>query len=238
MGLGEPLDYDRLEEYLSALAYGSRLELLSLLRTPRSLQDIRLAPRQTRPGENPDRAVARQTIQAHLDKLLDIGVVVTRESPQKRGKEYVVNPQRLYQIMEEFRKVGVATGDAPVPSEDTVDLAATRPGPLEAGPRLVLVHGLEEGAAFPLRRTDLREERGWVIGRKEGLHVSLEYDPYVSSENAEIVPVGNEYSLLDLRSSKNGTLLNWRRLGHDERPVLRSGDVVGVGRSLLVFRKE
>lgn len=238
MPFSEPLDYDRLEEYLSALAYGSRLELLSMLRSPRAIQDIRLTPRQVRPGENPDRPVARQTIQAHLDKLMDVGVVLCRESPEKRGKEYLVNPQRLYQILEELRKVGTATADAPMPDDGTVDLGAIRRAATDGGPRLLLVHGLHEGKAFPLRRDDLRDGRGWVIGRREGLHVSLDYDPYVSSENAEVMQEGPDFRLLDLRSSKNGTHLNWRRLETDERPALAPGDVVGVGRSLLVFRRD
>lgn len=238
MALSEPLDYDKLEEYLSALAYASRLELLSMLRAPRPIQDIRMAPRQVRPGENPDRPVARQTIQAHLDKLMDVGVVLCRDSAEKRGKEYLVNPQRLYQILEELRKVGTATADAPMPHDGTVDLGAFRRAALDAGPRLLLVHGLHEGKAFPLRREELREGRGWVIGRREGLHVSLDYDPYVSSENAEVMQDGRDFRLLDLRSSKNGTHLNWRRLDKDERPVLVPGDVVGVGRSLLIFRRD
>lgn len=238
MAAVEALDYDRLEEYLSALAYGSRLELLNILRYPRNVQDIRLSPRQVRPGENPDRPVARQTIQGHLDKLVDIGLVVCRESKEKRGKEYVVNPQKLYQILEELRKVGTVTADAPMPHEGTVDLGATRAERAVSGPRFVLVHGLHEGKTFPLRRDDLREGRGWVIGRREGLQVSLEYDPFVSGENAEVVQEGKEFALLDLRNSKNGTLLNWRRLDKDERPVLVSGDVIGVGRSLLVFRRD
>ena len=238
MAFAEPLDYEKLEEYLSALAYSSRLELLHILRSPRGVQDIRVAPRRLRAGENPERAVARQTIQGHLDKLMDIGVVLSREAPDKRGREYLVNPQRLYQIMEELRKVGTATADAPMPHDGTVDLGASRPKSPPPGPRLLLVHGLHEGKAFPLRAEDLSEGRGWVIGRKEGLPVSLDYDPYVSSENAEVVQEGRDFRLLDLRSSKNGTHLNWRRLERDERPVLASGDVVGVGRSLLVFRRE
>lgn len=234
----EPLDYDRLEEYLSALAYGSRLELLNILRFPKNVQDIRIAPRQVRAGENPDRPVARQTVQGHLDKLVEIGLVVSRDAPERRGKEYLVNPQRFYLILEELRKVGTITADAPVPHDGTVDLGWVRAEHPQAGPRLLLVHGMHEGRSFPLRKEALQEGRGWVIGRREGLHVSLEYDPFVSSENAEIVQSGRDYVLLDLRSSKNGTHLNWRRLEKDERPVLASGDVVGVGRSLLVFRRE
>lgn len=235
----EPLDYDKLEHYLRALAYSSRLELLHHLRLPLALPDIRLQPRQSRPGENPDRSMSRQAIQDHLEKLLEIGVVVAREPEKgKRGREYMVNPQRVYQITEEFRKISTITVGAPASRDATVVLGDTRAGELEPGPKLVLVHGLLEGKAYPLRRTDLHGERGWIIGRKPGLHVSLEYDPYVSLENSEIIPQANEYLLTDLRSSRNGTWLNWRRLDNDERAPLHSGDVVGVGRSLLVCRRE
>lgn len=238
MAIEEPLDYERLEEYLSALAYSSRLEMLNLLRAPKALQDIRLAPRRLRPGETTDRAVARQTVQAHLDKLMEVGLVVAREAPDRRGKEFVVNPQRLFQVLEELRKVGAVSAAAPAPRDTTVDLDALAAGAQEKGPRLLLVHGLIEGKTFRLRAEDLAPGRGWVIGRKPGLPVSLEYDPYVSSENAEIVVEGTDYHLLDLRSSKNGTWLNWRRLDKDERPRLASGDLVGVGRSVMVFRRE
>jgi DNA-binding transcriptional ArsR family regulator len=238
MVAGEPLDYDKLEEYLHALAYSSRLELLSLLRSPRALNDIRLAPRQLKSGERGDRAVARQTIQAHLDKLVEIGVVVAKDREEARGKEYVVNPQRMYQVLEELRKVATLSSGTPSPRHDTVDLGATKPPKLEDGPKLMLVHGLIEGKVFPLRRTDLKDGRGWVIGRKPGLHVSLDYDPYVSVENTEVLPERDGYALIDLRSSKNGTWLNWRRLDKDERVRLTPGDVIGVGRSTLVFRQE
>jgi DNA-binding transcriptional ArsR family regulator len=238
MGVGEPVDYDKLEEYLQALAYTSRLELLHLLRQPRVLQDIRLAPRQLRPGDNPDRNVARQTIRAHLEKLEEIGVVVSREASGEgqRGKEYLVNTQRMYQVLEELRKVATITTGTPAPRLDTVDLGAAKPPTMEDGPKLLLVHGLVEGKVFPLRRSDLKDGRGWVLGRKPGLHVSLDYDPYVSVENAEVLPTPGGLALMDLRSSKNGTFLNWRRLDKDERATLTPGDVIGVGRSTLVYR--
>lgn len=240
MAAGEPIDYERLESYLQALAYRSRLELLHMLRQPRLLQDIRLSPRQLRPGENPERAAARQTIRAHLEKLEEIGVVSAREArgEGQRGKEYVVNTQRVYQVLEELRKVAAITSADSLPRLDTVDLGAAKPAPMEAGPKLMLVHGLVEGKVFPLRRGDLRDGRGWVIGRKAGLQVSLDYDPFVSVENAEVLAQPEGHVLIDLRSSKNGTFLNWRRLDKDERARLTPGDVIGVGRSLLVFRAE
>ncbi|MEO7397883.1 MAG: FHA domain-containing protein, partial [Ilumatobacteraceae bacterium] len=58
-----------------------------------------------------------------------------------------------------------------------------------------------------------------------------------SLENSEIRADGNDFVLVDLRSSRNGTWLNWRRLGAEVRARLEPGDVIGIGRSLLVFRR-
>ncbi|HEV8361167.1 MAG TPA: FHA domain-containing protein [Candidatus Thermoplasmatota archaeon] len=237
MGSAEALDFEKLEDYFLALANSNRLELLHKLRFPHALQEIRLAPRQVRPGQNPDRPSARQTVQTHLDKLIEIGVVIEHEGPGGQSrKQYVVNGQRLYQVMEEFRKVGTIVQGALAGRDATVELGDVRPGAMEAGPKLVLVHGLIEGKPFMLRRSELRGNRGWIIGRKAGLHVSLDYDPYVSLENSEVLPDGDAFVLVDLRSSRNGTMLNWRTLEPDERATLQPGDVIGVGRSLLVFR--
>lgn len=235
MGAEQP-DYDKLEEYFRALAYSARLELLHLLRFPQAVQDIRLTPRQVRAGQNPDRPASRQAIQEHLDRLIDVGVVVVQEAPDGKGrKEFVVNGQKLYQIMEEFRQVGTILARPGAGREATVGLAPAQVAELAPGPKLVLVHGLLEGKAFPLRRADLRDGRGWVLGRKPGLHISLDYDPFISLENSEVVPGADGYRLVDLRSSRNGTWLNWRRLEPGEEAPLKPGSVVGVGRSLLVF---
>lgn len=236
MPSGDEVDYDKLEEYFRALSYSTRIELLHILRFPMALQDIRLRPRQVRPGQNPERPAARQTIQEHLDRLIEIGVVVPEESGKGR-KLFKVNGAKLYQITEEFRQVGAIMADSIVGRDATVGVGGAEALEQEPGPKLVLVHGMLEGKAFPLQRADLSGKRGWVLGRKAGLHVSLEYDPFVSLENSEIIPDGNDYLLVDLRSSRNGTFLNWRRLGPDVRAPLQPGHVIGIGRSLLVFQR-
>lgn len=239
MAEAEDIDYVLLEDHLRALAHASRLELLHLLRLPHALNEMRLAPGRSRAGSSPSRPVARQSIQAHLDKLVDIGVVLAREPAKgRRGKEYVVNAQRMYELTEEFRRVSAVTLGGPVSREATIESRNTSVrAPRQSGPRLVLVHGLLDGKSFPLRRSDVGEGGGWVIGRKPGLPVSLEYDPFVSLVNSEVVHDRDRYLLRDLGSSKNGTWLNWERV--KEAPeALVQGDVVGVGRSLLVFRSE
>lgn len=239
MSAGEKPDFERLEGYFSALSYSTRLELLHLLRYPRELAELKVSPKQVRPGENPERPISRQALLEHLDRLMEIGVVVAREPTNPRdARLFEVNGAQLYRILEEFRAVGTVFAGAAAGRGETAPVGSSASPRLEPGPKLVLVHGLREGQVFPLHAATLAGERGFVIGRKDAVHVSLGYDPFVSLENSEIVVERGEHRLMDLRSSRNGTWLNWRALEKDERAPLRSGDVIGVGRSLLVFRAD
>jgi DNA-binding transcriptional ArsR family regulator len=222
------------------LANPSRLELLRQLRQARTASEVTLQPPDVAPGENPERPISRQAARIHLTKLADIGVVVARRT--RRGHavadEYVLNPQRLFAIVEEMRQLAALRPLQPPGSEATMEgrpMASRRHG---GGVRLVLVHGLEEGRCYSLNLADHGEERGWVIGRRPGVAVCLDYDPFVSSENSEITHSRGSYVLHELRSSRNGTYLNWEPLGKGVSHELRTGDVIGVGRSLLLFQRD
>lgn len=233
--------HTELETYLKVLAHGNRLELLQTLRTPRTLDEIHLTPSAGGENGSPDRNMTRQGIQNHLNKLIDAGIV--RVTPtDRKGKrgilEYHLDSARLFAIVEELRKV------TREPVVDEIDPLATQAltgvgtAGWTEGPKIVLVHGVREGRVFPLLQKDLRPPRGWLIGRSPGVPVRLDYDPFVSLENAEIIQERSDFALLDLRTSKNGTYLNWRRLPAGARVPLESGDVIGVGRTLLVFRPD
>lgn len=227
------VDYVILADALSALGYPMRLELLDQLRFPHTIGEIRVAPTRQDSDGAPDRAVSRQTVQYHLDKLIEGGFV--RESPgEKGGARYAVNPQRIYAVIEEMRALSLmfagrgGGGDA----TGTMD-SASRFEPL-SGPRLVLVHGVYEGKQYAL---DVAQQ-AWIIGRKAGLPVSLDYDPFVSLENAVVERAEGGFAVRDLAGSKNGTFVNWTRLGRGASRRLERGDLVGVGRSLLLFRDD
>lgn len=225
------VDYDALAEDLSALAYAARLELLDLLDAPRLLSEVRLRPRRGEEGANPARVAAKQTVAAHLDRLRESGLLATSEVERggKRLTTYQTNPQRLYAVVEELRRLVVRRpGAAAQEVTGTLDPAAG--ARLPSGPRLVLVHGAYEGRGFPLAAP--QEE--WTIGRRRGLPVSLDYDPYVSAENSVVSRNGDTFLLRDL-DSKNGTQVNWSPVEPGAPARLRHGDIVGVGRSLLVF---
>lgn len=232
-------NYVELEAYLKALAQANRLELIDALRVPRTLDEIHLTPTMAVEMGGADRAMSRQGVQNHLDKLIDVGVV--RVAPtDRKGKrgilEYRLDAGRLFALIEELRRITREPTVGPIDPLATQPLSDAGNEPWPEGPKLVLVHGIREGHVFPLLQRDLRAPRGWLIGRSPGLPVRLDYDPYVSLENAEILSEGREFKILDLRAAKNGTYVNWRRLPPGGEAVLESGDVIGVGRSLLVFR--
>lgn len=230
------IDYIDLAETLQALSYPARLELLDMLRFPHTAAEVRLAPTRVVPGENPDRAVSKQAVQAHLDKLVDTGLV--RVSSIDVGgrsvNQYVANSQRLYAITEELRSVCVRyAGRGPIG-----DATGTLGGPAQAtaasGPRLVLVHGVYEAKTFALSDENAQDGR-WVIGRRRGATVSLDYDPFVSSEHAFITREASGFVLHDAPESKNGTLVNWETMPKGSTRRLKAADIIGVGRSLLSF---
>lgn len=234
-----PIDFERLENYLKVLSHANRLRLLSLLRVPKPLDAILLNPGPSQAGHNPTRPISRQAVQGHLKQLVDLGIVRVR-STNRRGTralyEYVLDQARLYALLEEFRRIGTLETQVPLDPFATEGLPETRPKAWEPGPKLVLVYGASEGRTFPLRPSEQKKGRGWIIGRSRNVHVSLEYDPYVSAENAEVLRAPDGFRLMDLRTAKNGTLLNWQRLPVGGEARLQNGDVIGVGRSLLVFR--
>lgn len=234
-----PIDYAGLAESLDVLGYGARLELLDILRFPHTVSEIRLSPTRQAEGENPDRAISKQAVQAHLDKLVDVGLVRV-EQVMLEGRavnRYVANAQQLYGVVEEMRSLCVRyAGRGPV-GNLTGTLGAAPSPDAPRGPRLTLVHGVYEGKAFPLAKETAVGER-WVIGRQRNASVSLDYDPFVSSEHAAVSREGDAFVLHDLPRSKNGTFVNWTPIPKAGSVRLRGGDVIGVGRSFLVFAPE
>lgn len=230
---------ERLEPYLEVLANSRRLELLGLLRTPRTLDEIHLTAGDVEEGR-PERPLTRQGVQNHLDRLVEAGLVRVRPT-ERRGKrillEYVVDHSRVFALLEELRALATLESRVPLDPQLTQRLEAVPEQSSADGPKLVLVHGLREGRAFPLLPSQLGGGRGWIVGRAAEAHVRLDYDPFVSNENAEVLRDHEGFRLLDLRSARNGTYLNWRRIPLGGEVPLREGDVVGVGKSLLVFRE-
>lgn len=232
-----PVNYVALAEFLEALAYPVRLELLTHLRMPREVSELEITPHKQTGDGSPDRPLARQTIQQHVDKLVASGFV-REEQPEDAGaRRYQVNSSKLYAVIEDLRELStIYAGDGVDPeATGTVDPMAS---PDEAeGPRLVLTHGVYEGKAFPLTDAS-RQEGGWAIGRSEDAPICLDYDPYVSTQNSFVQPREDGFAIRDLPQSKNGTWINWQRLPEDEKRILEPGDAIGVGRSLLTFVPE
>lgn len=235
----QPLDSQRLEAYFKVLAYANRIDLLRMLREPHTIDEIRLEPGAAKAGSRPARPISRQAVGYHLAQLVKAGLVrtgmVEREG-RKRMTEFYVEQSSLYALVEDFRRLSTLGSQTVRKAVETVAMGNERSEPWSEGPKVVLVHGVYEGRAYPLARTKLTGGRGWIIGRRETNHVCLGYDPFVSNENSEILPGRDGFRLLDLRTARNGTYLNWQRVAPGTETSLKNGDVIGVGRSLLLFR--
>ena len=75
-----------------------------------------------------------------------------------------------------------------------------------------------------------------TIGRQEACDVSLPEDPSVSRVHAVLERIGNEWTVVDDGSSRNGSFVNGQRV--HGRQLLRDGDVMRVGDTSLLFRAQ
>jgi pSer/pThr/pTyr-binding forkhead associated (FHA) protein len=73
----------------------------------------------------------------------------------------------------------------------------------------------------------------WV-GRREVADVRLDFDEEVSGLHAQIEFIGGDGTLVDDGLSRNGSFVNGERVRG--RKLLRDGDVLRFGRSLVLFR--
>lgn len=217
-----------LAQALSALGSPTRLALMRAIRVPCTLHEISVGSLEG----VPDRPLARQTVTGHLERLMEVGVISSRQVMRSYGEtsEFVVNHQALFGLSEEVRRLA-RLRPAVEPTVETIHGGVERPSDV-ARPCLVLVRGLDEGATFDLRPGQAQE---WVIGRRRGVAVSLDFDPSISSQNSIITWQGGHHELQNDASSRNGTSLNFRRLRDDEKTPLRHGDLIGVGRVLLLY---
>lgn len=220
-----------LERFLKALANVNRLRLLEELQTPQGYGDLDLPPSRIDEQGDPGRAITRQALRRHVEELMGIGVVIPVSSSRGGAMRFTVDRARLYGIVEQLRKLATVEPEMAVP-HGTVDLSAPPRADPAPGPHVVLVRGVHEGRTFPLERG--REE--WLVGRSRATPICLDYDPYISGTHARILRKDDGFVLADLPGNKNGTYLNWTKLERGGFAPLKSGDILGLGTSLLVFR--
>jgi FHA domain/Bacterial regulatory proteins, luxR family len=100
----------------------------------------------------------------------------------------------------------------------------------EGRPFLVFRDGDDQQLIMPLA-----EQSGelWV-GRRNAATIRLDWDSEVSGLHAQLEIVGDECTLVDDGLSRNGSFVNGERVRG--RRLLRDGDVLRFGRSLVLFR--
>ena len=224
-----PQRFAQLAHDLEALASSSRLHILHDLRAPKPLHEIRVPTAAPGPHGRPGRPLARQTVAHHLETLVGCGLVRRVEAGGDRA-QFLLDAGQVFALIDTLRALAQLRPVAEVPADATLGhgaVAALLPRP----PRLVLAYGREEGVGFGLAGPVGAQ---WRIGRSEACEVRLDYDPYASRVNAVVERRPDGFAVRDVPPGRNGTSVNWERLPEGGERPLRSGDVLGVGRSLLV----
>ncbi|GEM_PF-3538343 len=228
MPLGD-VDVERLSAHLRALAHPARLELLRLLRRPAAPAEMEVRPRRRDADLHPERAMSRQSIMDHLATLEEVGVVNRIEADG--ATRYVTSAQRLFALVEELRSLTALEPSMRVDVEATLANGAADAPAWTPGPRLVLLGGPWEGRAFALAGAG-----PWTLGRSRERDVALTYDPFASAEQARIERQGATLTVRPEEGARNPTRLNFATLATGAPRPLRPGDVIGIGRSHLVFQ--
>jgi hypothetical protein len=93
---------------------------------------------------------------------------------------------------------------------------------------LVVRQGTQVGMTFSLAGDEI------ILGREEGVGISIR-DPEISRQHARISWQAGNYYVEDMGST-NGTFLNGAPV--TGRQLLRSGDTIGMGQTLLAFQEQ
>ena len=235
-GAPAPKSYESISKKLEVLASATRLQLLHVLRTPRTLQDIRVEPSLVRVGENPERPLSRQGVARHVEQLLDAGLVKRISAADARQADtYVLNHERVFALVNEIRNLSklrpvIASTEVDSPTMEQQEPDDLR---LPARPRLLLAYGRDDGVGYTLSRAPGAK---WRIGRSAACEIRLDYDPYVSAENSVVESGPKRFAIRDVAGSRNGTWVNWKRLPAGGVLDLSDGDLISVGQSLLVLQ--
>lgn len=218
---GLDLDLGSLSEAFGALSNQRRLALLAFLAEPHYVREIAS-----------HLGIARQAAKKHVDKLVEAGLVEKRRGERESGPVtvYVLVPERMFELKERFSHLGkVEAVDDRRLKRTRVDSLPTGTATKAEGPALVVAHGRDRGRVFPLAG-----EEPWLVGRDPENDVALDYDPFASNRHAEVRRDQESHRVVD-RFSTNGTYRNWERLDRGGEAPLTEGDVLGVGKTLLVF---
>lgn len=221
-----------LADDLNAMSNIQRVRLVHLLTRPRYAEEIAEAL-----------GMSRQSALKHIEKLEERGFIRAMHGRRATGPviEYLVVPQRLFALGVAIQELGHLEPEGGpqtrqventiVADNQGVPLVPARPS-LAGQPHLLLVNGPGAGTRFPLD-----DGPRWTIGRDDDRHVQLKHDPFISGRHAELQVDPNGHAIVDVFSA-NGTYVNHGRIPRGGRVPLQVGDVIGLGHTFLVYRKE
>jgi pSer/pThr/pTyr-binding forkhead associated (FHA) protein len=177
-------------------------------------------------------------------KALDLATTPVDESLTARFPSQLARQHRVFPIAVEADKLILAVSDptdtaavdaAKRKTARSVDMRLATSTEIDNlinryyGPKLIGVLPSGEKLEYPVVQPEIE------IGKAPHNHIVLA-DPTVSNTHAIILAREGGYNIVDL-GSRNGTFINGERLS-DRSHVLRHGDAIQLGQTVLTFRNE
>ncbi len=211
------------------------MEILNRLQEPQPIGELRVETEEN--GRK--RQLTREGVRHHVVQLLEAGLVeaTTPGSPNGNMITYQARKAGLFHLSETLIQIAHpnATSNRPPTKTQGEPLNSRNVPTPSPWPRLAIVNGLGRGIRCKLEPAPSTGERGWVIGRDDACDVVIPYDENVAEQHAEIVQTDDGFKLVDFRTS-GPTSLNWNPLERGDTTNVTSGDIIGVGSTLLVFQ--
>lgn len=222
----DKVDVDALSESLKSLANPKRLQLLRYLREPHYLEEIAS-----------ELGMSRQSAQDHVSLLHEAGLLEKHAAQRPTGQvvEYRLVRARYFSLFEDLRLLG-ATLPKSADEEAllrTVTGAGNSIAARAEGPELVVIGGFRPGLRTELHRGSTAP--AVTLGRDPSSGLLLDWDLMISNRHAEIRGAAKGHTLVDL-FSRNGTFVNGTRAPAGQPVPLRAGDVLQLGRTMIVYR--
>ncbi len=232
------MDLKNLQERLEALGDPTRFKLLGLLNEPRTVNEIQLETKRGTPKHQEDRSMTRQGVRYHLTKLEKAGLIQkgTTTIEGRQVTTYQASPRGLFAMIEQLHAASrtLAQGYPPAKAPNFPDLPPLH-GPWGPEPRLVQIHGLNQGKAYPLTGKDPNADQGWVLGTDPNADIHIPWDPIIEGKAAELIPTTEGINVLDYRSTDHRVTVNDEPMTRGAETRLQRGDLIQVGFTLLLY---
>lgn len=225
--MASPLSTSQIENLArmcAALGVAPRLQVLLAAATPQT------AGRLT---EAVQPELSRAAVSGHIEKLYEAGLLVREKNPDRVDSAlYSIAPTQFFALFEGLRTIASihnGTKRAEETQKKTLTDKPLTPFTRPREPHVMVISGFATGDCHCLA------EATTLIGR-EPCDIHVYWDETVSRQHLKITREASDYWAWSITTRADRSYLNGVPMRREEPYPLRTGDLLQIGATLLMFR--